>query len=314
MTLPNFLVIGAPKAGTTSLHLHLRAHPEVFMPELKEPRFFGYEGRGRAAEVPDPHPRGIRGALRRRDRRDRHRRGDAALPGLSERGRAHPRPSCPHARLIASLRDPVERSYSVYQMNRRNRGVNDGVPFVEAMRDRPQPARDLLPTCSRATSQLFPPGQLEVILLEDLEQSPAATMRRLYGFLGVDPGFRPDLSKIANPGGEPRSKLLHGLFSDPRLRRAEPRRSPSRWSSGSRAVRSRNLAEAAAARRGPRTAIGFFRDDILRTQDLIGRDLSAWLTPDGPLPARCTGATDAPLTLIEIDSIPGGSVDLNAGL
>ena len=46
MTLPNFLVIGAPKAGTTSLHLHLRAHPEVFMSELKEPRFFGYEGEG----------------------------------------------------------------------------------------------------------------------------------------------------------------------------------------------------------------------------------------------------------------------------
>ena len=46
MTLPNFLIIGAPKAGTTSLYSYFREHPAIFMPELKEPRFFGYEGQG----------------------------------------------------------------------------------------------------------------------------------------------------------------------------------------------------------------------------------------------------------------------------
>ena len=118
-----------------------------------------------------------------------------------------------------------------------------------------------------------------MILLEDLEKAPQATMRGLYGFLGVDPEFLPpDLSKVANPGGEPRNKLLHRLLSDPRLRQLEPRVLPrARWSSGSGRLRSRNLEKQPLKPEDRRTAIGFFRDDILRTQDLIGRDLSAWL-------------------------------------
>src|SRR5262245_16590302 len=42
--LPNFLLIGAEKSGTTSIHNHLRAHPEVFMARVKEPLFFAFEG------------------------------------------------------------------------------------------------------------------------------------------------------------------------------------------------------------------------------------------------------------------------------
>ena len=123
----------------------------------------------------------------------------------------------------------------------------------------------------------FPPAQLKVILLEDLEQDPAATMRELYGFLGVDPGFRPDLSKIANPGGEPRSKLLHRLLNDPRLRGLSRALFPEPLVERLRGLRSRNLAKAPLRPEDRRKAIDFFRDDILRTQDLIGRDLSAWL-------------------------------------
>lgn len=37
---PNFFIVGAPKCGTTSLYFHLREHPQVFMPDVKEPQFF----------------------------------------------------------------------------------------------------------------------------------------------------------------------------------------------------------------------------------------------------------------------------------
>ena len=276
MTLPNFLVIGAPKAGTTSLHLHLRAHPEIFMPELKEPRFFGYEGEGERLKFPI---RTLEEYTALFDAvTDETAIGEATphylvYPGAAQR--IHD--LIPEARLIASLRDPVERSYSVYQMNLRNRGVNDGVPFVEAMRT----DRNLRETYADMLARyfaLFPAGQLKVILLEDLEKAPQATMRGLYGFLGVDPGFLPaDLSKVANPGGEPRSKLLHGLLSDPRLRQLSRAFLPAAAVERLRALRSRNLQKQPLAPEDRRAAIGFFRDDILRTQDLIGRDLSSWL-------------------------------------
>ena len=275
MTLPNFLVIGAPKAGTTSLHVHLRAHPEVFMPEIKEPRFFGYEGRGGLVKFP------IR-TLEEYEALFVDVAGETAIgeatphylvyPNAAERIRA----LIPHAKLIASLRDPVERSYSVYQMNRRNKELNADVPFLEAIETDHNLRETYYPMLARYF-QRFPPEQLAVILLEDLEQSPATTMRRLYAFLGVDPGFRPDLSKIANPGGEPRSKLLHRLFSDTRLRGLS-RGFPEPLVERLRAARSRNLAKQPLSPADRRKAIGFFREDILRTQDLIGRDLSAWLT------------------------------------
>ena len=116
-----------------------------------------------------------------------------------------------------------------------------------------------------------------MILLEDLEADPRATVRALFAFLGVDPDFVPDLSKIANPGGEPKNKLLHGLLSDPRLRVMSRGVLPRGVVDRLRELRSRNLAKQPLKPEDRRAAIGLFRDDILRTQDLIGRDLAAWL-------------------------------------
>ncbi|WP_204141129.1 sulfotransferase [Halomicronema sp. CCY15110] len=50
--LPNFLIIGAPKAGTTSLYKYLQAHPQIFLPDKKEPHFFSFEGRKRGFDGP----------------------------------------------------------------------------------------------------------------------------------------------------------------------------------------------------------------------------------------------------------------------
>ena len=275
MTLPNFLVIGAPKAGTTSLHLHLRAHPEVFMPELKEPRFFGYEGEGERLKFP------IR-TLEEYEALFADVAGETAIGEATPHYLVYPRAAeriralLPDARLIASLRDPVERSYSVYQMNLRNKGVNQGVPFIAAI-ETDHNLRETYHDMLRRYFERFPPEQLKVILLEDLERDPGATMRELYGFLGVDPGFRPDLSRIANPGGEPRSKLLHRLLSDPKLRGVSRAFFPEPLVERLRALRSRNLEKQPLRPEDRRKAIDLFRDDILRTQDLIGRDLSAWL-------------------------------------
>ena len=53
MTLPNFLIIGSAKGGTSSLHYYLRQHPQIFMPDLKEPRFFALEGETLNFQNPD---------------------------------------------------------------------------------------------------------------------------------------------------------------------------------------------------------------------------------------------------------------------
>ena len=275
MTLPNFLIIGAPKAGTTSLYSYFREHPAIFMPELKEPRFFGYEGQGDRIRFP------VR-TLEEYTALFDAVTTETAIGEATPHYLVYPvaaqriRDLIPEVRLIASLRDPVDRAYSVYQMNLRNKGVNRDIPFVEAIRTDHNLRETYADMLGRYVA-LFPPEQLKVILLEDLEADPRATVRALFAFLGVDPDFVPDLSKIANPGGEPKNKLLHGLLSDPRLRVMSRGVLPRGVVDRLRELRSRNLAKQPLKPEDRRAAIGLFRDDILRTQDLIGRDLAAWL-------------------------------------
>ena len=170
MTLPNFLIIGAPKAGTTSLYSYFREHPAIFMPELKEPRFFGYEGQGDRIRFP------VR-TLEEYTALFDAVTTETAIGEATPHYLVYPvaaqriRDLIPEVRLIASLRDPVDRAYSVYQMNLRNKGVNTGIPFVEAIRTDHNLRETYADMLGRYVA-LFPPEQLKVILLEDLEADP----------------------------------------------------------------------------------------------------------------------------------------------
>ena len=121
MALPDFLVIGAPKAGTTALHAALAGHPELFMSPVKEPKFFLTDG-------PPPRRGGGPGDVQTyREhiwrREDYEALFDAAPPGAL-RGELTPfylydrqaqrriHALIPGARMIAVLRDPVERAHS----------------------------------------------------------------------------------------------------------------------------------------------------------------------------------------------------------
>src|SRR4051812_26536805 len=140
------------------------------MPELKEARFFGYEGEGDRMKFP----------IRTVEEYEALFAGVTTETAIGEatphylvypRAAQRIRDLLPAARLIASLRDPVERSYSVYQMNLRNRGVNAGVPFaaaIETDRNLRENYHDML----ARYFERFPREQIAVILLEDLEQDP----------------------------------------------------------------------------------------------------------------------------------------------
>ncbi|HEY2286623.1 MAG TPA: sulfotransferase, partial [Streptosporangiaceae bacterium] len=118
--MPDFLVIGAPKAGTTALHVALARHPGLYMSPVKEPKFFLTDG-------PPPAKGGPGDALTYREhvwrRPDYEALFDPAPPGTL-RGESTPlylydraavrriRETLPGARLIVVLRDPVERAHS----------------------------------------------------------------------------------------------------------------------------------------------------------------------------------------------------------
>jgi hypothetical protein len=273
MPLPNFLIIGAAKAGTTTLYDWLRPHPQIFMPELKEPHFFAYDGQpGRYFQVKtfEDYRALFDGVT------DETAIGEASTAYLYAPAAApRIRDALPGVRLIVSLRDPVDRARSLYEMQLRNWDKNVGRSFLETLDANPKLRAGYHPFL-KVYLEMFGPA-VRIVLLEDIKGDAAGVLRSLFGFLGVDPGFRPDLSKISNVGGLPRSAWLHSLVRDPRMGRLGRRILPKPIYERVRRLRNANLRKRPMAAEERARALAYFRDDILRTQDLIGRDLSAWL-------------------------------------
>lgn len=291
--LPSFLVIGAAKAGTTALYWYLAEHPEVFMSPLKETNFFAYgvDGRGRPLYGdPELHRFPVRtlkayGALFRGAGGVATAVGEASPIYLEcPQAPARIRDRIPDARLVCCLREPVDRAYADYLMYLRARGR------------RFDPRRDLVPSAAWARPdshwmrigryhemlgrylQRFPREQLHVFLFDDLRRDPAAVVRGVYEFLGVDTGFVPDLDTPHNVGGVPASMAMERVLTSKRLRAAVEPWIPEGMADAVRRFRTRNLRRAPALPPGLRRALASsFRDEIGRTSDLLGIDLGAWL-------------------------------------
>jgi hypothetical protein len=198
-TLPNLLVIGAMKCGTSSLHHYLGQHPEIAMSAPKEPNFL----------LPaEPEPPAKAGTLDRALMRERSsvERGvgwyrDRFGPGTPIRGESSVAYSFPwfpqvaaraaellgRPRLIYLVRDPVERALSHHAQLAARDGRSaaealsaPGNPYIEASRYRTA----LEPFLGR-----FGGDRLLVLRQDDLLERREATMRRVFEFLGVDPEF-----------------------------------------------------------------------------------------------------------------------------
>jgi hypothetical protein len=198
--LPNLIVIGAMKAGTSALHAYLDDHPDVAMSTPKELCFF-YDPEG-PEDVPAADPatgatgwspgnwhRGI-GWYRGHFREDVPVRGESSpgytspsFPGVAGRMAS----VVPDARLVYLVRDPVARAVSQYHYH-----VRDGTerrPILEALSDptsqyilRSRYAERLAPFVER-----FPPERISIVVHEDLVAEPVETITGLLRSLGVDP-------------------------------------------------------------------------------------------------------------------------------
>ena len=156
--LPDFLIIGAPKAGTTALHAALAQHPQLYLSPVKEPKFFMCDGPPRAQQGPgDAHS--VREWIWERDR---YETLFASAPAGALKGEstpfylwdrdAHRRISAlvPDIKLIAVLRDPVDRAYSNWMHL-----WSDGLERASPRRMRP--GCQLPPDLFRSTNEFGPP-------------------------------------------------------------------------------------------------------------------------------------------------------------
>jgi hypothetical protein len=193
--LPTFLVIGAQKSATTSLIHHMAGHPEVFA-LTEEVHFF------------DRHfARGIDWYRARFDGAGPARAVGESTPDYMYFQSVPPRMAehVPGARLVAILRNPVDRAYSHYWHSRTRGWERKGlVEALAAEGPRMAEARDerfrgrfayvdrgrYLPQLQRVCDH-FPRNALHVLLFEDLRDRPLEAVRSVYRFVGVDDSVAP---------------------------------------------------------------------------------------------------------------------------
>ncbi|NEO83594.1 MAG: sulfotransferase [Spirulina sp. SIO3F2] len=302
MTLPTFLLLGAPKAGTTALYYVLQQHPQVFMSAVKEPHFFAFAD-AQAAQFNGP--RDDRGELTTRSVTDvsaykalfagatEMARGEASTmylyyPQVPERI-AH---YAPEMKLVAILRNPIDRAFSHF-LHLRREGREGLTDFAQALAAEPERiAQGWSPAwhyqaVGNYTEQLprywqqFPRQQLRIYLYEDWQRDPAGFLCDLFEFIGVDSGFEAQLGDRANTTTQVQKNLgIHDFLTQENplksiLRRLIPAR--IRQPLAAKAYRANVDAPPQLTPALRTQLLPQFREGILRTQELIGRDLSHWL-------------------------------------
>jgi len=181
--LPNFLIIGAAKAGTTSLYRYLSGHPEIFVSQPKEPQFF--------VEEMNWH-RGLEWYERHfADAKDAIARGEASTQytAYPQFGGVPRRIAevVPDVRLIYIVRQPIDRMISFYRMR-----VRQGKERERSI-EKALLTNDRYVDGSRYTMQIeqyleyFPLERMLVIVSEDLRSDRTRTVQRVCRFLDVDP-------------------------------------------------------------------------------------------------------------------------------
>lgn len=231
--LPNFLVIGSQKAGTTMLYHALRAHPNITMPNRKEINYFFHERlyeRGTAfySRFFDDAPTKLQGE---------------ASPGYICHPDAPTRiaDTLPDVRVIVTVRHPVDRAYSQYWDNRRH--LSEHRTFEQCVAEDLQTdyvpgtrgyfSRGLYAKYISRFLDLFGHDRVFVVVFEDLITDAEAVVASLYRFLGAEPSsiwqaetMSRDRRNAARTWANP---VYRTLFRYPTLARFIPNRARILW-------------------------------------------------------------------------------------
>lgn len=181
--LPNFIVIGAAKCGTTSICDLLSNHPQIFMSNPKEPHFFGRDSAEKTIEW-------YEGLFSRVTSEIAIGEGSTSYthPKIIEKAATSIAELIPWCRLIYVVRHPIKRLESDWKM-RRHEGWATG-SINQAVLDQPTLiSHGMYWRNLSVYRNLFPPEQIMVVFLEDFIANPAKELRRCCEFIGVESEF-----------------------------------------------------------------------------------------------------------------------------
>lgn len=218
--VPDFFIIGHHKSGTTALYEMLRRHPQIFMPELKEPRWFASDLRAFVDSPNSNLPKTLEEYLALFAPAAADQIAGEASPSYlrSELAAREISEMQPAARCIAILREPagfvrsmhlqllqehVEREKDLRRAVEHERIERDG-RVIHRYADHIHYVEQL-----RRYTEVFAPEQLLTLIYDDFRADNESTVRQVFGFLGVDDTVPVHVME-ANPTVMVRSTRLHG--------------------------------------------------------------------------------------------------------
>ena len=292
--LPNFLIIGASKCGTTALYYYLKQHPEVSFPNLKEPKYFS------SIDQTFPH-RGIgdvsvdRYAIKSFDQykklfqKIKNKRVGEASPDtiyFHEKTADHVISTLGDIPIIIVLRNPVKRAFSAYMYLKRDSreklSFNDGLIAEES---RLADNWDFIwgyKKCGLYYKQVktfidkF--SNVKIILQEDLSQDTGKVLKELKEFLDIEKNFKIDSSIKHNESGIPNNIISKFLLSRNNylstfireiMKVVIPRKLLEKFAS-------KSLSKISILEEDYNSLKSYFYDDICKLEKLIHKDLSSW--------------------------------------
>lgn len=303
LRLPDFFIVGAAKSATTSLFAYLKQHPEIFLPKRKEMYFLAFNGLSPRFKLLDGTFHQEVGCTREeyletyKNSPEDCIAGDAstwylyfheavirnikALYGIQAR----------KAKIIMVLRNPIERAWSHYSMHQRAGIIN--VPFMDAIssdsfknkvKDGYYPSYDYIGFGMywyQVQAYLEAFDHVKVLLLEDLRNNTKAKINEIIQFLDLDPVDHLEQKRL-NVSGTPKSNfaamISHLIYKRNVLKKIIRPLLPQNLRYKLKMGISGFIFKKNPLRPEHRQVlIDIYRDDILRLQKLLDRDLSDWL-------------------------------------
>jgi hypothetical protein len=303
--LPDFFIVGHAKCGTTALYEMLRRHPQIYMPELKEPAYFaGDVRRRRRRRAVGPLPQTLADYLALfAPARPEQRVGEASslylwspeAPGAIARAQ-------PHARIIAILREPASFLHSLHLQLLQNhietqKSLRKAIALEGPRREGrrlprrcPQPPALQYSERVRYVDQLrrfhdvFAREQMLVLIYDDFRRENEATLRRVQRFLDVDDTLAVEVTE-ANPSVRLRSQQLDDLVHAVSVGRGPlgsaakttvKALTPTRLRGGALRVAQRSVVHGAAPAPDERLMLELrrrFKPEVVALSEYLDRDL-----------------------------------------
>lgn len=235
MKLPNFLVVGAPKCGTTSLYYYLKQHRDIYLPERKELHYFSYDHMKNSAAGPGDSQILYSLCKTRKEYREYFSKvkNEKAVGEISPSYFYFSETSekiedvLGTIKIVLLIRDPIEKAFSQYMHlvrdSRETLTFNDALMHEKKRMKEGRAAiwryAESSLYCERIKKYInvFAKQNVKIILFEDLKNSPRVVLRDLFQFLGIDDSIDCDTSKKYNRSGRPKSKWIAKLLGKPNV-------------------------------------------------------------------------------------------------